>query len=522
MLATIEMLMLECRELRGFYLDHLNRGNLHRLLQTTRRTCLSRRFSYALARILLNAALVCLAIISIAPPSYAQSDRTKVKLVFSPPDQLQVNISARHPIQTWSFLNSYAGATGMAERVHNFRDDSRGVEPAAARKIAAGVFRADHPLHAAIYEVKLSLGRSSDAAHVSWLTSDGGVLMLADLLPMEIIQEGPLDASFDLPNGWEVSPLVPLSARLYSIEDPMNAVWSVGPSLKSHSKTVGGTRLEVVVSGAWNFRIERATEAAAKVFKKYVELTRFKLPSRSAVLIRPMPSLKGAETWQAQTRGSTLLLLIDQRADFKNWVGQLEVIFTHELLHLWVPNALNLKGDYDWFFEGFTLYQALLTALDLKVISFDEYLNTLGRVYDSYRAQPDRLSLTEASEQRWTGAASTVYDKGMLLAFLYDLKLRAETRGESELSDRYPELFRKYASKTLNANEAIMSVLISSPATEALLKSYVEGRGQMQLSETLKQHGIALETEGVHTYLKIAPNPTRDQLRVLKSLGYRQ
>jgi hypothetical protein len=410
----------------------------------------------------------------------------------------------------------------MAERVQNFRDDSRDVEPTVARRIGAGVFRSDHPFQAAAYDVKLSPGRSTDASHVSWLTSERGVLMLADLLPMEVIQEGPLEASFHLPAGWESSPVVPLSGGRYSIEDPMNAVLIVGPSLKSHSKTVGATRLNVIVSGKWNFGIQKATEAAAKVFKKYLELTQFKLPTPSALLIMPMPSQKGAETWQAQTRGSTLLLLINQHADFKNWIGQLEVIFTHELLHLWVPNALKLKGDYDWFFEGFTLYQALLTALDLKVISFDEYLNTLGRVYDSYRAQQDRLSLIEASEQRWTGAASIVYDKGMLLAFLYDLKLRAETRGESGLSDRYADLFRKYASKTVDANEAIMSLLISSPATEALLKSYVEGRGQIQLSETLKEHGITLETESVHTFLKVAPNPTKDQRRVLKSLGYRQ
>lgn len=434
---------------------------------------------------------------------------------------MQVTVAPRQPLQTLSFLNTYAGVLGLSERIHSFRFDSYDAEPAAARKIA-GVFRSDRPMKRATYAVKLSLRRASDAAHVSWLTSDGGVLMLADLLPTEVIQDGPLEASLDLPSGWEARPFVDMSRRIYSIADPINAVLSVGPFLKSHSKTLGGTRLDFVVSGSWNFDSQKTAEAAAKVFKKYLGLTGFKLPTPSAVLIMPLPSAKGGETWQAQTRGSTLLLLIDPRANFKNWIGQLQVIFTHELLHLWVPNALSLKGDYDWFFEGFTLYQALLTALDLKVISFEEYLNTLGRVYDSYLSKPDRLSLIEASAQRWTGGASTVYDKGMLLACLYDLKLRAHTRGESGLSERYAELFRKYASKTVDANEAIMSLLISSPATEALLKSYVEGRAHLQFSETLKQHGIVLETEGVHSYLKIAPNPTRDQLRVLKSLGYRR
>ena len=83
-----------------------------------------------------------------------------------------------------------------------------------------------------------------------------------------------------------------------------------------------------------------------------------------------------------------------------NWKGQLEVIFSHEVLHLWVPNALQLRGDYDWFFEGFTLYTALLTALDLKAIDFREYLDTLARVYDSYISYPNVLSLIEAHHSR--------------------------------------------------------------------------------------------------------------------------
>ena len=45
-------------------------------------------------------------------------------------------------------------------------------------------------------------------------------------------------------------------------------------------------------------------------------------------------------------------------------------------------------GDYDWFFEGFTLYIALQTALKLKLIRFQGVLNTLERVYNSYFLTP--------------------------------------------------------------------------------------------------------------------------------------
>ncbi|HEX7295836.1 MAG TPA: hypothetical protein VF251_08810, partial [Pyrinomonadaceae bacterium] len=188
----------------------------------------------------------------------------------------------------------------------------------------------------------------------------------------------------------------------------------------------------------------------------------------------------------------------------------------------WVPNALRLKGVYDWFFEGFTLYQALVTAVDLRVISFDEYLNTLARVYDSYRSKPDRLSLIEASEQRWTGATSAVYDKGMLVAFLYDLLLRSESGGKSRLSERYADLFRRYASKTVDANEAIMSLLGLSTPTADLLKPYVQEHRPIELNETLRRYGFVLQTSSGLTELKIASTPTPEQLRLLRSLGYRR
>jgi hypothetical protein len=469
-----------------------------------------------LAKVPLKSAFLLAVIFFAAPSTRAQSPHALVTVQVSPPDLVKISIRPRQPLRSWSFINSYAGTSGLGDRVQNLRVDS--TDP--VKKISPGVFQADRPLDSVTYEVRLSLDRVSNPAHVSWLTAEGGVLMLVDLLPTEVTQDGPINARFDLPQGWRL-PAFLLSQGLHGvIEDPANAVLSVSPSIKTYSRKFSGMQLDVGVTGNWVFSPNKVTEAAAQVLKEYLKLTRFPLP-KARLLIGPLPK-SGPDSWQAQARGSTLLLLIDPRANFKNWIGQLKVIFTHELLHLWVPNALTLKGDYDWFFEGFTLYQALITALDLRVISFNEYLNTLARVYDSYRTKPDRLSLIEASEQRWTGATSSVYDKGMLVAFIYDLRLRSESGGEAKLSDIYVELFRKYVSKTVDANEAIMVLLTQSVSTGALLKSYVEDRQPLELNETLRQYGLVLQTDGGQTDLKIANNPTAQQLLLLRSLGYRR
>ena len=142
-------------------------------------------------------------------------------------------------------------------------------------------------------------------------------------------------------------------------------------------------------------------------------------------MLLPFPGDVGPENWSAETRGNTVVLFVGNKEKGKRVLWRLGIALSHELFHLWVPNSLDLEGDYDWFFEGFTLYQALRTDLRLGLVSFDGYLQTIARLYESYRASPDRdrMSLIEASERRWSSGTSSVYEKGMLVAFMYDLML---------------------------------------------------------------------------------------------------
>jgi predicted metalloprotease with PDZ domain len=181
-----------------------------------------------------------------------------------------------------------------------------------------------------------------------------------------------------------------------------------------------------------------------------------------------------------------------------------------------------LTGDYDWFFEGFTSYIALQEALKLKLIRFQEYLNTLGRVYDSYLSVSDDKSLLEASESRWTSSSSVVYDKAMLVAFIYDLLLRRESVGALSLADRYRILFARIVDKPADANEVIIQTLTSSPATSEFLKSYIESRNRVELERILLPLGIEVNKTSSQTVLSISKELRDDQKKLLRSLGYRK
>jgi predicted metalloprotease with PDZ domain len=185
-----------------------------------------------------------------------------------------------------------------------------------------------------------------------------------------------------------------------------------------------------------------------------------------------------------------------------------------------VPNALKLEGDYDWFFEGFTMYMAARTALDLKIIKFQGFLNTLGGAYKYYLDHPDKVSLIEASETRWTSGWSHVYIKGMLVAFLYDLRLRKESGGKANLADRYRELFNGGAADGANGNEAIIKVLGSSPALKDFTKSFIENSRQLKLEELVREYGLQLHWNDMRTELTVSDKLDEGQKQVLRSLGY--
>jgi predicted metalloprotease with PDZ domain len=163
-----------------------------------------------------------------------------------------------------------------------------------------------------------------------------------------------------------------------------------------------------------------------------------------------------------------------------------------------------------------------LTARELNLISFQEFLNTLARVYDSYRSTPGQTSLVEASERRWSGGNSAIYDKGMLVAFLYDLMLREESGGKTRLSQKYRQLFSEYGSKATDGNEAIMSLLKSSSATGEFLKSHVEGRRILNLEQSLNRYGFLMDTKEPQTHLRVADSLSSDQLRLVGALGYKR
>src|SRR5712692_8043583 len=444
--------------------------------------------------------------------------------------------------KVWSFRNDYAGVTELGRRIEALKVfDPAGAE-ISVHKIAPGQFEVATATAKFSYEVNLAPpAQASDGARVSWLTEDRGLLMLADLLPVSQSRADGGDRSMRIRQSATVRFRLPAFCAVYSNEqenaqgefevaDAERAVFLVGTHLRSSNITTSGMTFGLVTDGDWAFTDRDALEMAADVLKADREVFGAMPSKQGTLILLPFPQTVAANKWSAETRGSTVTLLMGKLPSKTAGLSQLSVPLTHELFHFWVPNALALEGDYDWFYEGFTIYQAARASVRLGQLTFQEFLNAIARAYDAYSAgvDHDRWSLVEASQRRWTVGEPSVYSKSMVIAFLYDLKLRSQSHGKRSLDDAYRKLFQSHrisaagvaAEQGGDGNEAAADALTSDSNTRSFVRRFIRDAVTINLPSELAPFGLRVEQFGLRTRISVSEQLSKPQRDLLRELGY--
>ena len=468
--------------------------------------------------------------VSLTNPTSVEAQTLRVRITVTSVAPARIRIDAEFPTATdvFSFRNTYGGVLGLGERIEMLEAIKANGEAIAVQKLAPGEFQTPEKVTRFKYEVNVTEpSRPAQMSHVSWLNREQGLLMLADLLPVPTKDSASFTSALvtvDVPGGWTVASNVKREGSQFLTDEPESTVFLVGPAVREKSQQIGPNSLSIITSGKWPFSDNDAIKIARQIIVEYSRVTRFDLKRNAVLMLVPFPGEAGPESWSAETRGNDVVLLLGRKASGKRVLSRLGIVLSHELFHLWVPNSLKLVGDYDWFFEGFTLYQALRMDLRLGLISFDDYLETIARVYDSYLSSVDhdRLSLIEASERRWTSPSSLVYEKGMLVAFIYDLTLRRLTECQASLEDVYGELFRLSLTGQGNANEIIIKLLSEQHGLESFAKDYVESAGKINLDSQVSAYGIRVQGGGSGTRLIPGRDLNKGQRKLLGCLGYRR
>lgn len=470
-------------------------------------------------------AVVVTLLLVFCAANVAEAQLLKARIHIISVDPPRIQIEGEQTVSRLSFRDSYAGVMNIAARIENVAfADLRGAG-VPVRKIAPGEYEAARQATTFRYEVRLNPPNPpTDAAHISWLAGEHGLLMLGDLLPQVRTN---VKVIFALPTNWFVSSVVqPDDAGQFNVTDADDAVFLVGQDLREQRTRIKSTHFKTAAAGKWSFTDEDVLSTASDILNQYRDTTGSLPAGRAMLILSPFPQTVPPYRWSAETRGSTVIFLAGQAASKHEALARLSVPLAHELFHLWVPNNLALDGQYDWFYEGFTLYQAMRVSMRLGQLFFHDYLNAMGRAFDGYlsASHREKISLLHASRRRWNGNAALVYNKGMLVAFLYDLTLRQQTKGRRSLDDVYRNLFRHHvtSAKRADGNSAVLEALNSESGMRDITQRYIENVDVIELEKIITLFGLRAERPGTQTRIAVAEPLDRRQRQLLKQFGYNE
>lgn len=455
--------------------------------------------------------------------SHAQDLEAAIKVEsFSPP---VVSVRGRYlkdEAKNLAFLREYAGTENLAERFTAVAVTDRNGQAIGLKELVPGEYLAESDFNAFSYTVNLEIpGKASAAAHISWISRDIGVLMLDDLLP----QTGGKRAriSFDLPDGWKIASADKEAAKGgFEIDNVERSVFVLGSNLRERDVDIEGFDLRVLFSDVRQFSDDEAAVMAREIYNGYRKLFGAQASQKAQINLLKFPVAVSPGTWEADTRGSTVTIL-SADMPFKTQSAQrLHEQLRHEIFHLWMPNGINLSGNYDWFYEGFALYQALKSGVKVNRIRFEDFLDTLSRAHSIDSMQSRRISLIDASKNRWNGANTQVYARGMLAAFLCDIAVLQNSKGKRSVEDILRKLYdgHGFSKPGQDGNTAVLNLLSSYLELRPIVDKYVKGSEKIAWQKDLLAAGIESTEENFLTRLKVVPKPTGRQKDLLDRLGY--
>lgn len=401
------------------------------------------------------------------------------------------------------FVDQFAGVDQLSDRVHALKISTSTNAPLPLELRGNGLtfFTANSGSATIRYEIRLA--RAFDPAQhalVSSIGPDAAVLMMADLLPRICSEAEPCETpnpttlKLSAPNDWQIATIERQRNGVYELADNSKAVFFLA-RFRERTANVGNMNLRIAVAGQWNFRDEDIFPLAEAIAREQAAMIASREQGDFLVLLTPFPQPLTGLRSSAVTLGRTVVLLLNPNNDSIQTLKHFRRHLAHEMFHFYLPNALRIRENFDWFWEGFTRYVALMTLARLNLLTLDEYLDAINGEYEAYLFNPQRgqLSLIEASPDKFSSLASSdlVYRKGMLVAALYDLELRWQSRSKLTLADAIKALYAN--SDREIGNREVLGELGKLGDFSRLIRDDIEGTREIDLAERVKPYGLKIE-----------------------------
>lgn len=410
-----------------------------------------------------------------------------------------------------------------------FRDRYAGLSGLGARISSLEIFNASDPASPLVFTYRVNLSAPIEPggyALASSLGPEAAVLYASDLFPVLQARDdrgvSVAHISVEPPEGWTMA-----GAEGGDAVDSETAVYVLG-RLREHSFAIGNMRWRVVAAGDVSVADGEVHRLAEAIARAQAEMIGGGRSGDHLVAVAPFPlPLTGLRS-TGLARGRAIALLVNPGNDPEVARAHLARHLAHEMFHVYLPNAFVISENFDWFWEGFTRYAALLTLLDAREIAFQDYLDALQSEFDAYAANPLRTqtSLVAASPEKFASPAhyEIVYRKGMIVGALYDLELRRRTRVQRRLPDVMKNLYRDYALTGRAAgNSEVLAALGREGDFARFIADYIEGVREIDLAADLAPYGIDADRRSARGRARLRVSPRLNGLNkaLISSFGGR-
>ncbi len=434
------------------------------------------------------------------------------------------------------FADRFAGIERLSERLYGLQIRAANGQRLLPEILGSGVYRINPGNSAQLtleYQLRLAEvnGVSRDPskyALTSSLSPQFGFLLLSDVLPNLCAISKAECASlavrlkFQLPDEWQVATTEPESFGAFDVADIERAIFFIG-KLRRQAITIGQMKLQVALAGETSLSDVQVNVLVEAIARQQATMMQSREQGDFLVTLTTFPiPLTGLRS-SALTRGRSIVMMLNPDTDARQTLALYQKHLAHEMFHFYLPEAFQARENFDWFWEGFARYVALLTLNRLRFISLREYLVEIGLEYETYASNPLRkqVSLIAASQGKFTNAASyeLVYRKGTLIAALYDLELRTQSDSRKNVMDVLRELYGNYRQRGIG-NREVLATMRKAGKFDKFIQDYIEGTQAIELGKLVKTYGLEVETASGSPRLSVIKNPSLRQNTVLAQLGH--
>ena len=241
-----------------------------------------------------------------------------------------------------------------------------------------------------------------------------------------------------LPKGWTVASNLDGAGRHLTVEEISESTLIGGTDVRLYARPILGGVMRFAVRGDWRFAEGRFADEVASVVSAqrkfwgglrtpyFVSLT--PLASGNHLSVGGMGRFQGFALFATANAPDAIL----------------RRTLAHEHTHNWIPGMQGrmAEGTQEpsvyWYSEGFTDFytdRTLLRSGQWSPQDFVAHLNTVLREYDASPLREAPNSVIVSDFWKSPTARGLPYQRGYLLAFLWDAEMRRATRSAQSLDD---------------------------------------------------------------------------------------